>query len=135
MVSTPIGNLEDISMRAINILKNSDYILCEDTRVSKKLLKKYDINSKLISNHKFNEKKNINKILELLKSGSIISLISDAGTPSVSDPGNILVNACIENNIKLIPIPGASAVLSAISICGFSEKFFFMDFFQKKENY
>ena len=88
LVSTPIGNLEDISMRAINILKNSDYILCEDTRVSKKLLKKYYINSKLISNHKFNEK-NINKILELLKSGSIISLISDAGTPSVSDPGNI----------------------------------------------
>ncbi len=133
LVSTPIGNLEDISIRAINILKNSDYILCEDTRVSKKLLKKYDINSKLISNHKFNEKKNINKILELLKSGSIISLISDAGTPSVSDPGNILVNACIENNIKLIPIPGASAVLSAISICGFSEKFFFYGFFPEKK--
>ena len=132
LVSTPIGNLEDITIRAINILKNSDYILCEDTRVSKKLLKKYDINSNLIPNHKFNEKKNINKILELLKSGSIISLISDAGTPSVSDPGNILVNACIENNIKLIPIPGASSVLSAISICGFSEKFFLW-FFQKKK--
>ena len=107
--------------------------MCEDTRVSKKLLKKYDINSKLISNHKFNEKKNINKILELLKSGSIISLISDAGTPNVSDPGNILVNACIENNIKLIPIPGASSVLSAISICGFSEKFFFYGFFPEKK--
>ena len=124
LVPTPIGNLEDITLRAIDILKKSSFILCEDTRVSKILLKKYNIKSKLISNHKFNETKNLNKILDLLKSGEIISLISDAGTPSISDPGSILVNECVKNNIKIIPIPGASAVATALSISGFSEKFF-----------
>ena len=92
LVSTPIGNLDDITLRAISILKNSDYVLCEDTRVSKVLLTKYEIKSKLISNHKFNEKKNVCKILEILKSGSIVSLISDAGTPGISDPGSIMIN-------------------------------------------
>ena len=90
VVPTPIGNLGDITIRAIEILKNSDYILCEDTRVSQNLFKKYGIDSKLISNHKFNERKNLSKIIKLLKSGSIISLVSDAGTPSISDPGSIL---------------------------------------------
>ena len=132
LVSTPIGNLGDITLRAIEILKKSDQILCEDTRVSKILLDRYEIKSKLISNHKFNEKKNISKILELLNDGSVISLISDAGTPSVSDPGSILVNECIKNNLDVIPVPGASSVLSAISISGFSEKFFFYGFFPEK---
>ena len=135
LVSTPIGNLKDITFRAIEVLKKSSYILCEDTRVSKNLLDKYDIKSKLISNHKFNETKNLSKIIELLKSGEIISLISDAGTPSISDPGAILVNECIKKNIKIIPIPGPSAVSTAVSISGFSEKFFFYGFLpDKKQN-
>jgi len=133
LVSTPIGNLDDITFRAINILKKSDYILCEDTRTSKILLKKYEVKSKLISNHKFNEKKNLSKILNLLKIGSIISLISDAGTPSISDPGAILVNECIEQNIDVIPLPGPSSVTSAVSISGFSQIFFFYGFFPEKK--
>ena len=133
IISTPIGNLEDITLRAINILKKSDYVLCEDTRVSKVLLKKYEINTKLISNHKFNEKKNLSKTINLLKSGSIISLISDAGTPSIADPGAILVQECISNDINIIPIPGPSSVVSAISVSGFSEKFIFYGFFPEKK--
>ena len=126
LVPTPIGNLGDITLRAIDILKRSDYILCEDTRISKVLFNKYEIKSRLISNHKFNEKKNLTKILELLQSGLIISLVSDAGTPGISDPGSILINECIKNNINIIPLPGASSVTSAFSISGFSEKFFFL---------
>jgi len=133
LVPTPIGNLSDITFRAVETLKKSDYILCEDTRVSRNLLKKYDINSKLISNHKFNEKKNLSNIIELLKNGLVISLISDAGTPGISDPGAILINECIKNSIEIIPLPGASAVSSAISISGFSEKFFFYGFFPEKK--
>ena len=133
LISTPIGNLSDITYRAINTLRKSDYILCEDTRVSKNLLNKYEIESKLISNHKFNEKKNLNKILGLLKDGFIISLISDAGTPTISDPGSILVNECIKNDIDVLPIPGPSSVTAAMSISGFSEKFFFYGFFPEKK--
>ena len=133
LVSTPIGNLKDITFRAIETLKKSNYILCEDTRISKNLLDRYQIQSKLISNHKFNEKKNIVKIIGLLKSGKVISLISDAGTPSISDPGTILVNECIKNDINIIPIPGPSAVSTAVSISGFSEKFFFYGFFPDKK--
>ena len=135
LVSTPIGNLKDITFRAVEILKKSSYILCEDTRVSRNLLYKYDIKSKLIANHKFNEAKNLSKIIELLKSGEMISLISDAGTPSISDPGVILMNECVKNNINIIPIPGPSAVATAASISGFSEKFFFYGFLpDKKQN-
>ena len=133
LVSTPIGNLKDITLRAIEMMKKSSYILCEDTRVSKNLFDRYEIKSKLISNHKFNETKNLSKIIRLLKSGEIISLISDAGTPSISDPGSILVNECAKNNIKIIPIPGASAVATAVSISGFSEKFFFYGFLPDKK--
>jgi len=132
IVSTPIGNLGDISFRAIEVLKNSNYILCEDTRVSKNLLRKYEINSKLISNHKFNEKKNLKKIIEILKSGTVVSLVSDAGTPAISDPGAILIKECVNNNIEIIPLPGASAVTTAVSLSGFSEKFFFFGFFPEK---
>ena len=133
LVSTPLGNLKDITLRAIEILKGSDLILCEDTRISKKLMDKYEIKTKLISNHKFNEKKNTIKILEYLKSGKIISLVSDAGTPSISDPGSILVNECIDNDIKIFPIPGPSAVSVAVSISGFSDKFLFYGFFPEKK--
>ena len=132
LVSTPIGNLADITLRSIQILQNSDFILCEDTRVSKNLFKKYEINSKLISNHKFNEKKNLSKIINWLKSGSIISLVSDAGTPSISDPGALLIKECIKNKIEIIPLPGTSAVTTALSASGFSEKFFFYGFFPEK---
>lgn len=133
IISTPIGNMSDISLRAIETLKKSDYILCEDTRVSKNLLNKYQIKSHLISNHKFNEKKNLIKTIKLIKEGYIISLISDAGTPSISDPGTILINECIKNNIEIIPLPGPSATISAVSISGFSEKFFFYGFFPEKQ--
>ena len=129
IVSTPIGNLQDISFRALEVLRKSDYILCEDTRVSKKLLAKYKIKSKLISNHKFNEKKNIGKIINILKSNKIVSLISDAGTPTISDPGNVIVKECINNNINLFPVPGASAAIAALSISGFTNKYYFYGFF------
>ena len=133
VVPTPIGNLGDITLRAIEILKNSDYILCEDTRVSKKLFDKYNIKSKLISYHKFNEKKVLNKIIDLLINDKIISLVSDAGTPTISDPGNLLIRECVKNNINIIPLPGPSSVSSAISISGFSEKFLFYGFFPEKK--
>ena len=132
VVSTPIGNLKDITLRAIEILKQSEYILCEDTRVSKNLLEKYNIKSKLISNYKFNEKKNIDKIIQILKSEKIVSIISDAGTPGISDPGRIIVNECVKNDINIYPIPGASAVTAAVSISGFSERYYFYGFFPQK---
>ena len=132
IVSTPIGNLLDISQRAIETLKKSDFILCEDTRVSKILFNKFDIKSNLISYHKFNEKKNLNKIIKLLESGSLISLISDAGTPSISDPGSVLINECLKNGINVSPIPGPSAVSSAVSVSGFSDKFYFYGFLPEK---
>ena len=133
IVSTPIGNLSDITIRAINILENSDYILCEDTRISKKLLARYKIKSKLIPNHKFNEIKNLNKIIRILKSEKIVSLVSDAGTPAISDPGRIIINECIKNKINIYPVPGPSAVSTAVSISGFSEKYFFYGFFPNKK--
>jgi 16S rRNA (cytidine1402-2'-O)-methyltransferase len=133
LVSTPIGNLKDITLRAIETLKKSTYILCEDTRVSRILLDRYEIKSRLISNHKFNESKNLTKIIDLLKSGEIISLISDAGTPGISDPGAILLNECVRNNIKIFPIPGPSAVAAAVSMSGFSEKFIFYGFLPEKK--
>ena len=132
IVPTPIGNLGDITLRAIEILRNSHFILCEDTRVSKKLLESFKIKAKLISNHKFNEKKNLPKILEILRNQKIVSLISDAGTPGISDPGTILVNECIKEKINIFPLPGPSAVSTAVSVSGFTEKYFFYGFFPDK---
>ena len=132
IVSTPIGNLNDVTLRALDILNNSEYTLCEDTRISRKLFDKYKIKSKLISNHKFNEKKNLNKIIGILNSGKIVSLISDAGTPTISDPGTILINECLKNNISIFPVPGPSAVSTAVSVSGFSQKYFFYGFLPKK---
>ena len=134
IVATPIGNLSDITLRALDILKKSDYILCEDTRISKNLLERYRIKSKLIANHKFNENKNLSKVIGILKSEKIVSLISDAGTPSISDPGAILVKECALNGIDIFPIPGVSAVSSAVSISGFNEKYFFYGFFPEKNS-
>ena len=134
IVSTPIGNLKDITLRAIDVLKNSNIILCEDTRVSKKLLSHYEIKTRLMSNYKFNEKKNLKKIIDILNEGKIVSLISDAGTPSISDPGRILIKQCIQNNLSVIPIPGPSAVSASMSISGFSDKFYFHGFLSDKKN-
>jgi len=133
LIPTPIGNLGDITFRAVEILKNSDCILCEDTRISRKLLDKFDIKSKLISNHKFNEKKNLSYVIDLLKKDHLISLISDAGTPGISDPGTVLVKKCVKENINIFPLPGPSSVTSAVSISGFSEKYLFYGFFPEKE--
>ena len=133
LVPTPIGNLGDITLRAIEILKKSDLILCEDTRVSKKLLERFQINTNLISNHKFNETKNLAKIIQILKDDKLVSIISDAGTPGISDPGSILINECVKKNINIIPLPGASAVTTAVSISGFGGKYLFYGFFPEKE--
>ena len=134
LVSTPIGNIEDITLRALNILKKSDIILCEDTRRSGKLLSYFKIQNTLLSYHKFNEKQVSEKIIECIKKKKIISLISDAGTPSISDPGMILVNKCIEENLNIYPIPGSSAVTAAVSVSGFCDKYLFYGFLQKKES-
>ncbi len=133
LVPTPIGNLGDITIRAIELLKKYDYILCEDTRVSKKLLDKFEIKASLISNHKFNEIKNLIKIIDILKDNRIVSMVSDAGTPGISDPGAVLVNECIKQNIDVIPLPGPSAVSAAVSASGFNEKFLFYGFFPEKK--
>jgi 16S rRNA (cytidine1402-2'-O)-methyltransferase len=134
IVSTPIGNLDDITFRAIDVLKNSDIILCEDTRRSIKLLNYFKIKKKLISYHKFNEKKQVSKIIEYINQGQILSLISDAGTPLLSDPGRILVEQCIQNKFEIIPIPGVSSITAAMSVSGFKDQFLFYGFLPKTEN-
>jgi 16S rRNA (cytidine1402-2'-O)-methyltransferase len=134
LVSTPIGNLEDITLRALNVLKKSHIILCEDTRRSKKLLSYYEIKNKLFAYHKFNEKKVSSGAIDHIKKNKIVSLISDAGTPTISDPGMIIVNRCIEEKLDVHPIPGPSAVTSAMSISGFNDKYLFYGFLSKKEN-
>jgi len=134
IVSTPIGNLNDITFRAIEVLKNSDIILCEDTRHSLKLLNYLKIKKKLISYHKFNEKKQASNIIKYINQGKILSLICDAGTPLLSDPGRVLVNQCIENKIKITPIPGVSSITTAMSVSGFKDQFLFYGFLPKKES-
>ena len=134
IVSTPIGNLEDVTFRAIDVLKNSDIILCEDTRRSIKLLNHFKIKKKLISYHKFNEKKKVSNIIEYINQGKILSIISDAGTPLLSDPGRLLLNQCIENKINVVPIPGASSITAAMSVSGFKDRFLFYGFLPKTEN-
>ncbi len=134
IVSTPIGNLEDITLRAIKVLENSDIILCEDTRRSIKLLNHFKIKKKLISFHKFNEKKQLSKVIEYINQGKTLSLVSDAGTPLLSDPGTNLINECINNQIKIIPIPGPSSITTAMSISGFKDHFLFYGFLPKKDN-
>ena len=134
LVSTPIGNMEDITLRALNIIKKSDLVLCEDTRRSGKLFSYFGIKNKLFSYHKFNEKRVSDQIIDLIKKDKIVSLISDAGTPTISDPGLILVRKCIDENLNVYPIPGPSAVTSAVSISGFSDKYLFYGFLPKKKN-
>ena len=134
IVSTPIGNLDDITLRALNVLKNSDIILCEDTRRSIKLLKHYKIKKKLVSYHKFNEKKQLKPIIKHINEGKILSLISDAGTPLLSDPGRLLVKECLKNDIFVTPVPGVSSITSALSVSGFKDQFLFYGFLPKTEN-
>ena len=134
IVSTPIGNLDDITLRAIQVLKKSDIILCEDTRRSSKLLNHLKIKKQLISYHKFNEKKQLNNIIDHINRGKILSLISDAGTPLLSDPGRLLLNECLIREIKIVPIPGVSSIATAMSVSGFSDKFLFYGFLPKKLN-
>jgi len=134
LVSTPIGNMEDITFRSLNVLKKSNIILCEDTRRSGKLLSYFQIKNKLLSYHKFNEKKICSTVIDSIKKDKVVSLISDAGTPAISDPGLILVNKCIDEKLRVHPIPGPSAVTSAVSVSGFSDQYLFYGFLTKKEN-
>ena len=134
IVPTPIGNLEDITLRSLDTLKNSDYILCEDTRVSKKLLNKYNIEVQLVSFHSFNEHKTVQKHINQILDGKAVSLISDAGTPSISDPGFLIVRESIKNNIEINCLPGATALIPAIVNSGLSsERFVFEGFLPSKK--
>lgn len=135
LVSTPIGNLKDITVRALELLKESDYILCEDTRHSLILLQHYDIKKPLKSYHKFNESSQIEEIIQDLKEGKTISLISDAGTPGICDPGMTLVKNCIEHKLPVYAIPGPCALIAALSSSGFiASSFQFLGFLPKKES-
>lgn len=134
IVPTPIGNLEDITLRAIRILKEVDLILAEDTRQTLKLLKHYDIQKKIISHHKFNEHRNLQYIIDQINSGLSIALVSDAGTPCISDPGFLLVRECIKNEIVVECLPGATAVIPALVNSGFpSDRFIFEGFLPQKK--
>ena len=134
LIPTPIGNLKDITFRAIEILKGVDLILAEDTRTSSKLLKHYDINQQLIAFHQHNEHKNLDKVIDKLKSGLTIALVSDAGTPAISDPGFLLVRACVENDIEVECLPGATAFVPALVNSGFPcDKFVFEGFLPHKK--
>ncbi|OQX71800.1 16S rRNA (cytidine(1402)-2'-O)-methyltransferase [Candidatus Parcubacteria bacterium 4484_255] len=136
VVATPIGNLQDISYRALETLKNVDYILCEDTRHTQKLLGFYNIPNKLISYHQHSGRRKINYILNLLSEGCSMALVSDAGTPGISDPGNKLINLATGklDDLKIIPIPGPCALITALSVSGFpADKFIFYGFIPKKK--
>lgn len=134
-IATPIGNLKDISFRAVETLRFVDEIACEDTRHSLTLLKTYEIKKPLFSYHKFNEKEECEKIIEKLQNGKNIAVISDAGMPVISDPGNILVNALQEHGLEYTVIPGANAALSALVLSGFNaEHFCFLGFLPEKKS-
>ena len=136
VVGTPIGNLEDITLRAISTLQNVQIILAEDTRNSKKLLDAHNIDTKMMSYHDHSSEKEIKKIVNLLLEGQDLALISDAGTPTISDPGYGLIRDCIKHDISIVPIPGASSITAAMSVSGLpSDSFTFIGFLpQKKED-
>ena len=134
VVGTPIGNLEDMTLRAISTLQNVNLILAEDTRNSKKLLNAHNIDSKMISYHDHSSEKEIKKIVDLLLEGKDLALISDAGTPTISDPGYGLIRECIKNDITIIPIPGVSSITAAMSVSGLpSDSFTFIGFLPQKK--
>lgn len=135
IVATPIGNLSDITLRALDVLKNVDYIACEDTRVTKKLLEKYSISAKVFDYHKFNEKEKSGKIISLLEEGKSVALVSDAGTPCISDPGSILINELLKKNIKVTSIPGACAVVTFLTLLPrTNEEFAFIGFIPREKS-
>ncbi len=134
VVGTPIGNLNDITFRALEVLKSVDYIACEDTRQSLKLLNHYEIKKKLVAYHKFNENTKSDPIIDDLKNNMDIAIITDAGTPCISDPGYILIRKAHENNINVIAVPGASAVVSSLSVSGLDTRQFVFIGFLPKEN-
>lgn len=134
LVPTPIGNLQDITLRAISVLKEADIILAEDTRVSSKLLKHLEINKKLSAHHKFNEHKTAASIVSKIQQGNTVALISDAGTPAISDPGFLLVRACVEKEIEVECLPGPTALIPALAVSGLpTEKFVFEGFLPQKK--
>lgn len=137
VIATPIGNLEDITIRALNILKIVDFIVCEDTRVTKRLLENYQISKPLFSYHQHSGERVIEKIKELLKADQSIAYLSDAGTPGISDPGGKLVETLVkefDDNLKIIPLPGPSAILAALSVSGFpTDSFLFLGFVPNKK--
>ena len=134
VVSTPIGNLEDISSRLIRVLSASDYILCEDTRVTLKLLNFINIKKKLVSFNEFNENKKLDTLMNDLKKNKTLSIVSDAGTPAMSDPGQLIISKCHDIGIKVIPVPGPSAITCVMSVSGFLDNFYFCGFIPKKQN-
>ncbi|HKJ79735.1 MAG TPA: 16S rRNA (cytidine(1402)-2'-O)-methyltransferase, partial [Prolixibacteraceae bacterium] len=134
LVPTPIGNLQDITLRAIDVLKNADIILAEDTRVSSKLMKHLGLDKKLTSHHKFNEHKTAETIISKIHQGQTVAQISDAGTPGISDPGFLLVRACVENNIEVECLPGPTALIPALAISGLpTDRFVFEGFLPQKK--
>jgi len=134
LVPTPIGNLQDITLRAIEVLKTADIILAEDTRVSSKLMKHLEIEKKLVSHHKFNEHKTVNSIVQQIEMGNQVALVSDAGTPAISDPGFLLVRACVEKHIEVECLPGPTALIPALAVSGLpTEKFVFEGFLPQKK--
>lgn len=135
LIPTPIGNMEDITIRALNILKEVEVVFCEDTRVTGQLLKYYDINKKLISSHNFNESKNTNKLLEYLNSGFNVGLVSDRGTPIISDPGYELAKCAIDNGFNVVSLPGATALIPALTSSGISPMpFYYYGFLNNKDS-
>lgn len=135
LIPTPIGNMEDITIRALNTLKMVEVIFCEDTRVTGQLLKYYDINKKLISSHNYNEAGNKDKLLEYLKNGLNVGLVSDRGTPIISDPGYELAKCAIENNFNVVSLPGATALIPALTSSGISPMpFYYYGFLNNKDS-
>jgi 16S rRNA (cytidine1402-2'-O)-methyltransferase len=134
LVPTPIGNLEDITLRAISVLKEADVILAEDTRVSSRLMNHFGIEKKLVPHHKFNEHKTVSSIISKLKEGNRVALISDAGTPGISDPGFLLVRACVENQVEVECLPGPTALIPALAVSGLpTDRFIFEGFLPQKK--
>ncbi len=134
LVPTPIGNLQDITLRAIEVLKNADVVLAEDTRVSSKLMKHLEIEKRMISHHKFNEHKTVSSIVQQIEMGNLVALISDAGTPAISDPGFLLVRTCVEKGIEVECLPGPTALIPALAVSGLpTEKFVFEGFLPQKK--
>lgn len=134
IVATPIGNLEDLSQRALRVFREADFVICEDTRVTQKLLQRYDVKKRLVSFHQHSRLAHLDKMIEELQSGASAALVTDAGTPGVSDPGNQVVAAAVAAGIPIVPIPGPSAVTALLSVAGFSvDRYTFLGFLPHKK--